>query len=131
MHYRLRYPLPRDGHGREGLAGPLIAMTDEGPALRRAYRLEEERGVLMVFASPADSETGDYDEPRVILRLGDLSSCIRYNFIFMPVMEYLGRVETHEADFLDFAASTWHHFYLFFALKHVSIPQRNACKVDT
>ena len=60
------------GAGKRGqlIADSPMLMTVEDAAVRRAYRLEEEKAAVMVFAQTSDSETGEYDEPRIILRLG-------------------------------------------------------------
>ena len=49
-----------------------MPFTSEDSAVRRAYRLEEEKIGVLVFAQSGDAETGDYDEPRIILRLGEV-----------------------------------------------------------
>ena len=60
------------GRGKVLKAEPQVGCKDAREALRRAERLAPLRVGVVAFSISADTETGDYDEPEILFRSGEL-----------------------------------------------------------
>ncbi len=64
-------PFENAARGRSKVLQPIVVSTS-GEALRKAERLAQERGGAIAFSRSGDMEFGDFDEPVILGRFGDV-----------------------------------------------------------
>ena len=64
-------PFENADRGRSKVLQPIV-VSNSGEALRRAERLAKERGGAIAFSRTGDAEWGDFDEPVILGRFGDV-----------------------------------------------------------
>jgi hypothetical protein len=71
MTYYGIQPFENAARGRSKVLAPIVAQT-ASEALRRAERLAKERGGAIAFSRSGDPDFGEFDEPVILGRFGDV-----------------------------------------------------------
>jgi len=71
MTYYAVQPFENVPRGKSKVLPPVVVSSSD-EALRRADRLAKERGGAIAFSRSGDMESGDFDEPVILGRFGDV-----------------------------------------------------------
>lgn len=64
-------PFERAGRGRLSPQQPIVA-SSSAEAVRKAERIAREKGGAIAFSRTGDDDIGDFDEPVILGRFGDV-----------------------------------------------------------
>lgn len=64
-------PFARAGQGRISVLQPIVVQS-QAEAVRKAERVAVEKGGAIAFSRTGDEDIGDYDDPIVLGRFGDV-----------------------------------------------------------
>ena len=64
-------PFENVPRGKSKVLAPIV-VSSSGEAVRRAERVAKERGGAIAFSRSGDMEFGDFDEPVILGRFGDV-----------------------------------------------------------